>query len=252
MIVDGSLLHLGPYNWALGHPMKPRRLRYFFAHGIEIAAIGGALSMALWIASLFNGVFSVWAVYGSLVALPLGAILGMLFVWPVIHTICGRLNGAPFFKGDNVRVLVGPYRDCVTRVYDVWSSRGQVRVELSEQAAKAVTDVLWYNQVCRERDEPRTLTFPEETVRIWTTYGRELFELALRIKRSGATASVRGDGAGRFIFAEYGARAIEISRNGHEWWVEFWDDDRVAAERTFQSAEEVLQAASGWLMMSQA
>ena len=71
----------------------------------------------------------------------------------VIWRICAKLNGAPFHEGDMVRILTGPHRDRVCRIYALWSERGQVRVDLGESAAKDVTDVFSYVEICRLRSE---------------------------------------------------------------------------------------------------
>jgi hypothetical protein len=99
------------------------------------------------------GAFSFWSVVAILAALPLGAVLGMLVLGPLIRIFVNSLNGAPFQVGDSVQILIGPYRDRVVRVYEIWPSRGQVRVELGEQAEKSVKDVFWNFEVCRERTD---------------------------------------------------------------------------------------------------
>lgn len=73
-----------------------------------------------------------------------------LLLWPWVFATGGKINGSPFHEGDLVHVLVGPYRDRVGRIYEMWPSRNQVRVEIDEQAKKDVTDVFGYNEaVCR-------------------------------------------------------------------------------------------------------
>ena len=131
--------------------MRLYKIQYFLAYGIKLAAGGGALisgTMAAWTC----GSFSFWAVVATLGASALGAIFGMLFLWPLIVVICSFLNGQPFREGDWVRILVGPHRDRVVRVYQVWKERDEVLVELGEQEAKDVKDVFWNVEVCRERD----------------------------------------------------------------------------------------------------
>ena len=129
--------------------MTPHKIQYFFAHGLKIPASGGALILGTGVA-ISCGALSFRAVVAILAALPLGAVLGM-FVWPFIQPIINSLNGAPFQVGDAVHILIGPHRDRVMRVYEIWPSRGQVRVELGEQAEKNVKDVFWNFEVCRER-----------------------------------------------------------------------------------------------------
>ncbi|MGZ4964363.1 MAG: hypothetical protein ACXWKG_11690 [Limisphaerales bacterium] len=67
-----------------------------------------------------------------------------------IYFLGGRLAGAPFRAGDRVRILVGPHRDRVVEIYDVWDSRRQVRVHLDAQSEKDVRDVFSFTQVFRE------------------------------------------------------------------------------------------------------
>ncbi len=131
--------------------MKPSRLQYFFGHGLKVSTSVGAIALtAVVVISIGN--ISIWTVIAVLPALPLGWILGALILWPMVFTIGSRFNGAPFNDGDMVHVLVGPYRDQVGRVYEMWPSRNQLRVDLGEQAEQDVTDVFVYNEVCRERD----------------------------------------------------------------------------------------------------
>ncbi len=82
-------------------------------------------------------------------ALPLGAIVGMMTLGPVIYHVCRFLNGGPYQAGDNVYILVGPHRGRVVTIYEVWNTRGQVRVDLGEQAKREVKDVFDDLQVCR-------------------------------------------------------------------------------------------------------
>ncbi len=131
--------------------MRPYKIQYFLAHGTKIAAVGGALILGA-VVAWTCGDFSFWGIVAVLAALALGAILGMLFLWPLILVVCSFLNGQPFREGDWVRILVGPHRDRVVRVYQVWKERDEVRVELGEQEAKDVKDVFSNVEVCRERD----------------------------------------------------------------------------------------------------
>jgi hypothetical protein len=79
------------------------------------------------------------------VSLPCGVV-----VLGPIYSLRAKLNGAPFQAGDRVRILVGPHRDRDVRIYDVWTERSQVRVELDAQTKAEVRDVFSFTQVCRE------------------------------------------------------------------------------------------------------
>ena len=73
-----------------------------------------------------------------------------LILFGSIYAKVERLNGAPFQVGERVRILRGPHRDRVARIYATWDSRRQVRVDLGIDSNLAVTDVFSYTQVSRE------------------------------------------------------------------------------------------------------
>jgi hypothetical protein len=143
----GRVAELG----SLGITMKPSPIQYFFGHGLKVSMCVGAMVVAV-LVGWSCGAFSIWAAIAVLVALPLGCILGSLFLGPFVFAVGSKINGSPFHEGDLVHILVGPYRDRVGHIYEMWPSRNQVRVEIGEQAEKDVTDVFSYNEICRERD----------------------------------------------------------------------------------------------------
>lgn len=132
--------------------MKPSAINYVFGYGWKIATYGGAISLGALIAS-YGGITSVWRIVELLPALPLGWIAGALIMWPILQTVGSRVNGAPWCEGDLVYVLVGKNRGHSGRIYEIWSERGQIRVDLSEQAKTDVTDVYFFNEVCRAGEE---------------------------------------------------------------------------------------------------
>lgn len=73
---------------------------------------------------------------------------GVLVLGPFMHWASHR-NGAPFQIGDQVMLLKRRYCGKVVTVYDVWESRGELRVTLGDAEREAVTDVFGYTQVCR-------------------------------------------------------------------------------------------------------
>jgi hypothetical protein len=133
---------------------RPHAFQYFFAHSTKIAPACGALGLATWIAVSLDGI-SLLLVLSMVPALMLGALLGLMFLHPVFHLFCGFLNGAPYRNGDAVYILVGPHRGRVATLYDVWSPRQQVRVDLGEQARREVKDVFDDLEVCRVKWTPR-------------------------------------------------------------------------------------------------
>jgi hypothetical protein len=134
--------------------MKPSLIRYFFGHGLKVSMCFGSLALAILVAQAC-GAFSIWTVIAVLVALPLGCILGALFLWPFIFQIGSKVNGAPFQKGELVHILNGRYRDKVGHIYEIWKERNSVLVDLGEETKKDGPHEFSYNEICRERDATR-------------------------------------------------------------------------------------------------
>ena len=79
-----------------------------------------------------------------------------------------------------------------------------------------------------------------------------LNDLQRQLAEIGATASVRGAGAAKYVFAEQNGRAIEASLRNNDWWIEFWeaDDDEDAAtvdERTVTVDSLAFRESAAWL-----
>jgi hypothetical protein len=141
--------------------MKPSRTQYIFARNWPLKACWLAVtivsvSVAASVCQPNKAFFHDW-IYTSLflvsvlLAPILGFFLSLPFTWLVIdplYNFRATLNGAPFRPGDRIRILVGPCRGQVVRVYDVWDSRKQVRVALDEYTAHE--GVFSFTQVCRE------------------------------------------------------------------------------------------------------
>jgi hypothetical protein len=144
--------------------MKPWRLQYFMAG--HLGAVAGGIGALL---GAFLAIFAISDIapepalyFGSatasggfllavMSALAIGFIIGFMVFGRIFFIIFSRLNGAPFREGEMVRILTGPHRDCLTRIYAVWDERGSVRAEIDDQAKKDVKDVFTYHQICREK-----------------------------------------------------------------------------------------------------
>jgi hypothetical protein len=65
------------------------------------------------------------------------------------------------------------------------------------------------------------------------------------------SVALRGIGPSSFLFSEHGARAVEVSENDGNWWIEIWDtgdeDAEAVDEMTVASPEEAVQQVSRWL-----
>jgi hypothetical protein len=72
--------------------------------------------------------------------------------------------------------------------------------------------------------------------------------VARSLNAAGFRASVRGEGAARFVFAEAGERSVEISALDDGVWVEYWDgEDEPTFDRTFATADAATADAKVWL-----
>ena len=83
-----------------------------------------------------------------------------------------------------------------------------------------------------------------------TAYHAELVEVASRLEPVASRVSVRGDGAGRFVFAESPRGAVELSKTEDlRVFVELWppDSDEPAGEETHPTYESALVSAVSWL-----
>ena len=72
-------------------------------------------------------------------------------LWYPFYWLLMKRNGAPFQAGDLVRILRGLHKGKVVPVYEVWTERDQVRVELGEKEKKDVTDVFSFVSIRKER-----------------------------------------------------------------------------------------------------
>jgi hypothetical protein len=72
--------------------------------------------------------------------------------------------------------------------------------------------------------------------------------VARLLNAAGFCATVRGLGAARFVFAEAGKRAVEISVSDDSIWVEYWDgDDSPMFDRNFTTTDAAAASVSAWL-----
>ena len=80
----------------------------------------------------------------------IGLIMGVVFIWGFfLSHIAARIQGWPFSAGDEVIVLSGAHKNTRTRIYEVWTERGQVRVDLGPELKKAVKDIFCAVEVCK-------------------------------------------------------------------------------------------------------
>ena len=143
--------------------MKPSPIHYIFAHelptkgylgfwaifGIAVVIKESQPSQVLLSDWLFCALFIVSLLLAPVLFMCLSLLIAPLVLGPAYY-LGDRLAGAPFRVGDHVRILVGPYRNRVVEVYDVWDSRRQICVRLDPQLERDVRGVLSFTQVLRE------------------------------------------------------------------------------------------------------
>lgn len=94
-----------------------------------------------------------WIVLAAIPMAAIGWIVGIIFIWGMmLGHIAARLQGWPFAVGDRVWILTGRCKNTIGTVYEVWTERGQVRVELGAELKEKVEDVFCAVAVCRARN----------------------------------------------------------------------------------------------------
>lgn len=142
--------------------MRPTQAHYFFAKTWPLTLLQTACSLAAAAVSVcvcqpsLEIFTDTSAALGLLSVGALGALLGwqvaILAGWFVLGPIYrdrALKNGAPFQPGDRVRILVGPHRDHVARVYALWQGPS-VRVDVGEKEKKNLKDIFAPTELLRE------------------------------------------------------------------------------------------------------
>jgi hypothetical protein len=145
--------------------MKPSFAHYVLAHTAGISAGIGALGgVALLIQILRDAdalipdtATILWSIVAAVPMAAMGWVFGMAFIWKILGRLAARAQGWPFQIGDEDRILSGKRINTITRIYEIWDERGQVRLDLGEEAKNAAEDVFWAVAVCRTKTQNKTL-----------------------------------------------------------------------------------------------
>lgn len=81
------------------------------------------------------------------------------------------------------------------------------------------------------------------------TYGQELAQAVTILSQAGFSAHVRGEANARFIFAESGLKAVEMSRDGDDVFIEFWSGPKESPsvrDELQDSFEIAVERATDW------
>src|SRR5688572_26025999 len=92
-------------------------------------------------------VFLGLAVASFIVAWGAAVVLAPVVIAPIYLFQASR-NGAPFQPGDEVRILAGPAKGRIVRVYSRWQGNS-VRVDLSDAARESLKDIYGAHQLQR-------------------------------------------------------------------------------------------------------
>ena len=77
------------------------------------------------------------------------AILTAIFMMIPVIRFVERRNGGPFKVGDSVRILIGPHKDKICKVYSTWQ-HNEVRVKLDSAAEKDFSDIFSGDKLFKE------------------------------------------------------------------------------------------------------
>jgi F420-0:gamma-glutamyl ligase-like protein len=144
--------------------MKPSFAHYVLAHTAGISAGIGALGgVALLIQILRDSdalipdtATILWSIVAAVPMAAMGWVFGMAFIWMIVGRLAARFQGWPFQVGDEVCILSGKHINRITRIYEIWDERGQVRIDLGEEAKNAVEDVFCAVAVCRTKTQNKS------------------------------------------------------------------------------------------------
>ena len=152
--------------------MKPSFAHYVIAHTAGISAgIGALCGVALLIQMLRKAdalipdtATILWSIVAAIPMAAMGWVFGMAFIWMILGHQAAKIQGWPFQVGDEVCILSGKHINTITRIYEVWDSRGQVRLDLGEEAGSAVEDVFCAVAVCRTKTQNKPWVATGENV----------------------------------------------------------------------------------------
>ena len=97
-----------------------------------------------------------WIILAAIPIAGIGYIVGVAFIWMLLGGIAARIQGWPFEKGDEVVILTGQNRGRVTKIYEVWEPRGQVRLELGGEAKESFADVYCAVAITRAKSQNKS------------------------------------------------------------------------------------------------
>lgn len=144
--------------------MKPSFIHYVLAHTAGISAgIGAIGGVALLIqilreadALISDAATIMWSIVAAVPMAAMGWVFGMAFIWKILGRLAARVQGWPFQVGDEVWILSGVHANVTARIYAVWDERGQVKLDLGEDAKNQVADVFCAVTVCRTKTQNKS------------------------------------------------------------------------------------------------
>ena len=141
--------------------MQPSKLNYVLAYAAEISAWLGALGGIVLLVVILNNsdaliLDSTVILWSAVAAVPMGALgwlFGRVIMWMLLGHAAARIQGWPFQVGEEVWILRGKHRNRIARIYEVWAERGQVRIDIGDDAKNSAEDVIVAVAVCRMKTQ---------------------------------------------------------------------------------------------------
>ena len=88
-------------------------------------------------------------VIGMIPTTLLGYFVGMFTCWPLVRTLCCRINGAPFHIGESVVIISGPHKGTAADVYETLKGQGGWNLLRLEIDQAKYTDIVEEYSVLR-------------------------------------------------------------------------------------------------------
>jgi hypothetical protein len=90
----------------------------------------------------------------------------------------------------------------------------------------------------------------EERFDMTDAYVTQLDNIVSVLSQAGLSSSVRGEDTARFVHAEHGGRAVEVSHDGVGFFVELFEKPADVSVRDYQqdTLQQAIEQATDWLL----
>lgn len=132
---------------------QPSIARRIFAHLFMLTTIACSCTGAAVAVRVFSKevTFDFVAIAAYILCILFSTALSWLFaallLWKWFAHLGLLIGGCDFREGDIVYIAKGPHKGISAPIYEIWSTRYQVRVFIGDNEKKTVRDVFNYNEV---------------------------------------------------------------------------------------------------------